>query len=110
MNATATRREEAVVGIFVLVAAAILIATVFSLTGFFRRGDVVYRAFFKNAGGLRPGAEVRYAGGPAVGRILNVQPDGHDATRMEIVFPGRETAQNGKSEKVAAEMQCSTGG
>jgi ABC-type transporter Mla subunit MlaD len=82
MNATSTRREEALVGIFVLVAAAILIATVFSLTGFFRRGDVVYHAFFKNAGGLRPGAEVRYAGGPAVGRILKVQPDAHVATRM----------------------------
>jgi phospholipid/cholesterol/gamma-HCH transport system substrate-binding protein len=101
MNATATRREEAFVGIFVLVAAAILIATVFSLTGFFRRGDVVYHAFFKNAGGLRPGAEVRYAGGPAVGRILNVQPDAHDSTRMEIVFHVRPDVPV-KSDSVAA--------
>jgi phospholipid/cholesterol/gamma-HCH transport system substrate-binding protein len=86
MNSTSTRREEAMVGIFVLIAAALLIATVFSLTGFFNRGDVVYHAYFKNAGGLRPGAEVHYAGGPPIGRIEDVRTDSHDMTRMEIVF------------------------
>jgi phospholipid/cholesterol/gamma-HCH transport system substrate-binding protein len=86
MNSSSTRRQEAIVGLFVLVAAALLIITVFSLTGFFNRGDVLYRAFFKNAGGLRPGAEVRYAGGPPVGRIEDVRCDQHDTTRMEIVF------------------------
>ena len=86
MNSTSTRREEAMVGIFVLIAAALLIATVFSLTGFFNRGDVVYHAYFKNAGGLRPGAEVHYAGGPPVGRVETVRADPRDATRMEIVF------------------------
>jgi phospholipid/cholesterol/gamma-HCH transport system substrate-binding protein len=86
MSTSSTRRQEAVVGLFVLIAATILIATVFSLTGFFNRGDVPYRAFFKNAGGLRPGAEVRYAGGPPVGRIEDVRTDARDTTRMEIVF------------------------
>jgi phospholipid/cholesterol/gamma-HCH transport system substrate-binding protein len=86
MNSTSTRRQEAIVGLFVLIAAALLIITVFSLTGFFNRGDVLYRAFFKNAGGLRPGGEVRYAGGPPVGRIEDVRYDQHDTTRMEIVF------------------------
>ena len=86
MNSTSTRREEAMVGIFVLIAAALLIVTVFSLTGFFNRGDVAYHAYFKNAGGLRPGAEVHYAGGPPIGRIEDVRTDSHDATRMEIVF------------------------
>jgi|SRR5579859_1137141 len=86
MNSTSTRREEALVGIFVLIAAALLIATVFSLTGFFNRGDVVYHAYFKNAGGLRPGAEVHYAGGPPIGRIEDVRTDSHDMARMEIVF------------------------
>jgi len=86
MNSASTRRQEAIVGLFVLVAAALLIITVFSLTGFFNRGDVLYRAFFKNAGGLRPGAEVRYAGGPPIGRIEDVRYDQHDTTRMEIVF------------------------
>ena len=86
MNSASTRRQEAIVGLFVLIAAALLIITVFSLTGFFNRGDVLYRAFFKNAGGLRPGAEVRYAGGPPIGRIEDVRYDQHDTTRMEIVF------------------------
>jgi phospholipid/cholesterol/gamma-HCH transport system substrate-binding protein len=86
MNSSSTRRQEAIVGLFVLIAAALLIVTVFSLTGFFNRGDVLYRAFFKNAGGLRPGAEVRYAGGPPVGRIEEVRTDAHDTTRMEIIF------------------------
>ena len=86
MNSTSTRREEAMVGIFVVIAAALLIATVFSLTGFFNRGDVVYHAYFKNAGGLRPGAEVHYAGGPPVGRVEAVRADPRDAARMEIVF------------------------
>ena len=86
MNSSSTRREEAFVGLFVLIAAGLLIATVFSLTGFFNRSDVQYHAFFKNAGGLRPGAEVRYAGGPPVGRIEDVRYDQQDATRMEITF------------------------
>jgi ABC-type transporter Mla subunit MlaD len=86
MKTTSTRREEAIVGLFVLIAAGLLVATVFSLTGFFNRGDVPYRAFFKNAGGLRPGAEVHYAGGPPVGRVEDVRNDAHDTTRMEITF------------------------
>jgi phospholipid/cholesterol/gamma-HCH transport system substrate-binding protein len=86
MNTSSTRREEAFVGLFVIIAAGLLVVTVFSLTGFFNRGNVPYRAFFKNAGGLRPGAEVRYAGGPPVGRIEEVHTDAHDSTRMEITF------------------------
>jgi phospholipid/cholesterol/gamma-HCH transport system substrate-binding protein len=86
MNPSSTRRQEAIVGLFVLIAAVLLIITVFSLTGFFNRGDILYRAFFKNAGGLRPGSEVRYAGGPPIGRIEDVRYDQHDTTRMEIVF------------------------
>jgi phospholipid/cholesterol/gamma-HCH transport system substrate-binding protein len=86
MNSSSTRREEAFVGLFVLIAAALLITTLFSLTGFFNRGDMKYRAFFKNAGGLRPGTEVSYAGGPSIGRVETVGTDPRDLTRMEIVF------------------------
>jgi phospholipid/cholesterol/gamma-HCH transport system substrate-binding protein len=81
-----SRREEALVGLFVLVAAGILIATVFLLSGKLGRGDISYRAYFKNAGGLGPGAQVRYAGGPPVGRVEKVQSDPQDSTRMEIDF------------------------
>ena len=74
------------VGLFVLVAVALLVFTLFSLTGFFNRGEVPYRAYFKDAGGLRPGGEVRYAGGPRVGRITAVHSDPEDSSRMEIDF------------------------
>src|SRR5207248_1087904 len=94
-------RQEAIVGLFVVVAAGLLIVTVFSLTGFFNRGDVPYRAFFKNAGGLRPGSEVRYAGGPPVGRIEAVRTDAHDTTRMEIDFRIKPDVP-GKIDRVAS--------
>jgi phospholipid/cholesterol/gamma-HCH transport system substrate-binding protein len=81
-----SKREQALVGFFVLVAAALLIATVFLLSGKLGRGDIPYRAYFKNAGGLGPGAQVRYAGGPPVGRVEKVQSDPQDPTRMEIDF------------------------
>lgn len=86
MPANVTKREEVLVGIFVIVAAALLVATLFSLTGFLGRGEVPYRAYFKDAGGLRPGAEVRYAGGPPVGRVSEVHSDPTDSSRMEIDF------------------------
>lgn len=85
-SAADARREEVFVGLFVLVAAALLVFTLFSLTGFFNRGEVPYRAYFKDAGGLRPGGEVRYAGGPRVGRITAVHSDPEDSSRMEIDF------------------------
>lgn len=80
------KREQAMVGVFVLVAAGLLIATVFALAGTFHRGDVPYRAYFKFAAGIQPGGVVRYAGGPQVGRVDEVRPDPHDPTRMEIIF------------------------
>lgn len=86
MKQGTTKREEAFVGLFVLIAAGLLIATLFSLTGFLSRADITYRTYFRNAGGLRPGAEVRYAGGPPVGRVKKVESDPHDATRMEVEF------------------------
>src|SRR6204780_5731087 len=81
-----SKREAAFVGFFVLVAAALLIITVFILSGTLGRGDVTYRAYFKNAGGLSPGAEVRYAGGPPVGRVEKVISDPLNSTRMQVDF------------------------
>src|SRR5271156_6359089 len=81
-----SKREGALVGLYVLVAAGLLIVTVFLLSGTLGRGDTPYKAYFKNAGGLSPGSEVRYAGGPAVGRVEKVQSDPQDPTRMEIDF------------------------
>jgi virulence factor Mce-like protein len=81
-----SKRESALVGIFVLVASGLLLATVFILNGALTRGQTPYRAYFKNAGGISPGAEVRYNGGPPVGRVKQVRPDPGDSRRMEIDF------------------------
>lgn len=84
-----SKREQALVGLFVLVAAALLIFVVFILSGTGSRDQVSYRTYFKNAGGLAPGTEVRYAGGPPVGRVQKVRPDQQNSTRMEVVFDVR---------------------
>jgi len=80
------RKEQALVGLFVIVAIALLIVTIFLMSGRLRGGAVSYRTYFKNAGGLQPGSQVRYAGGPPVGQIDKVISDPHDTTRMEIDF------------------------
>ena len=81
-----SKREEAVVGLFVVVIAALLVVTIFLLSGKMNGNDIPYRAYFKNAGGLAPGSEVHYAGGPAVGRVSKVHADPQDPTRMEVDF------------------------
>jgi phospholipid/cholesterol/gamma-HCH transport system substrate-binding protein len=80
------KREQALVGLFVLIVVALLVTTIFILSGKMNGNDVTYRAYFKNAGGIGEGAEVRYAGGPPVGHVTKVQPDPQDSTRMEIDF------------------------
>jgi phospholipid/cholesterol/gamma-HCH transport system substrate-binding protein len=81
-----SKRESALVGLFVIVAASLLVVTVFLLSGSLGRHDVPYHTYFKNAGGLAPGSEVRYAGGPAIGRVEKVAADPRDPTRMEVDF------------------------
>jgi phospholipid/cholesterol/gamma-HCH transport system substrate-binding protein len=80
------RREQALVGLFVLAAVGLLTVTIFSLSGSFNTNNIHYHTYFKNAGGLGPGSQVRYAGGPPIGRVEKVQSDPQDATRMEIDF------------------------
>ncbi len=80
------KRERALVGLFVLVVAGLLVATLFSMGGVLGRSGRVYRAYFKNAGGLGPGSEVRYAGGPPVGRVTAVRTNFQNPGRIEIVF------------------------
>jgi virulence factor Mce-like protein len=84
-----SKREQALVGLFVLVAGGVLVATVFALTGAFGGAAATYRAYFPFAGGLEPGATVRYAGGPKVGRVEKLQLDSKDSSRIEITFSVR---------------------
>jgi phospholipid/cholesterol/gamma-HCH transport system substrate-binding protein len=84
-----SKREQAMVGFFVLIASGVLIATVFVLSGAFGGAAATYRAYFPFAGGLEPGASVRYAGGPKVGRVEKLQLDPKDSSRIEITFSVR---------------------
>ena len=81
-----SKREQAIVGLFVLVASALLVATVFVLSGMFGGPAKTYRAYFPFAGGLERGATVRYAGGPKVGRVEKLELDPQDPSQVEISF------------------------
>jgi phospholipid/cholesterol/gamma-HCH transport system substrate-binding protein len=80
------RREQAAVGLFVLIAAGLLVVTVFALGGAFSSSPVTYRAYFPFAGGIEPGATVRYSGGPKIGRVEMLRIDPQNPTRMEITI------------------------
>jgi len=80
-----SKREEAAVGLFVIVAAALLIGTVLAVSGTFSSGGVKHFTYFKSAGGLLPGAIVRY-GGMNAGKVKTVRIDPQDSTRIEIDF------------------------
>lgn len=80
------RREQVFVGIFVIVAASLLVATVFALTGVFASSTRTYHAKFPNAAGLEPGATVRFGGGPKVGRVEKLSIDPADPSLMDMEF------------------------
>jgi phospholipid/cholesterol/gamma-HCH transport system substrate-binding protein len=80
------KREQALVGMFVLIAVAVLFATVFTMSGAFGRSITKFHAYFPFAGGLEPGATVRYAGGPKVGRVDSVQLDPQNPERLDVIF------------------------
>jgi phospholipid/cholesterol/gamma-HCH transport system substrate-binding protein len=80
------KREQALVGLFVLIAVSVLFATVFTMSGAFGRSTTKFHAYFPFAGGLEPGATVRYAGGPKVGRVDSVQLDPQNPARLDVVF------------------------
>jgi len=80
------KREQAFVGFFVLVAAALLIFTVFGITGAFQGPAKTYHAKFPNAAGLEPGASVHYAGSQKVGRLEKMQIDPADPALIDMTF------------------------
>jgi len=81
-----SKREQAFVGLFVIIAAVILIAAVFGITGAFQGSVKLFHAEFPNAAGLEPGATVRYAGGPKVGRVEKLTIDPHNVSLIDITF------------------------
>ena len=78
-------REQALVGSFVLITAALLIGTLLAVSGTFSSGGVPHHTYFKSAGGLLPGAMVRY-GGMEAGKVEAVRVDPSDSTRIEVDF------------------------
>ena len=50
-----SKREQAMVGLFVLVAGALLAGTIFALTGLSARRVKSYHAYFAFAGGIEQG-------------------------------------------------------
>ena len=84
-----SKNEQALVGVFVLIVAALLIVVVFLKSGTLDKANTPYHTFFKNAGGLEPGAEVRYLNGPPIGRISKVQFDPQDPSRMKVDFSAK---------------------
>ena len=73
-----SKREQVWVGLFVIVAATLLIVTVFVLTGAFAGSAKIFHTRFHNVAGLEPGATVRYAGGPKIGRVEKIEIDPND--------------------------------
>jgi phospholipid/cholesterol/gamma-HCH transport system substrate-binding protein len=80
------RREQVFVGLFVIIAALLLVATVFSLSGVLTSATRTFHAKFHNAAGIEPGGSVRFEGGPKVGRVEKIQIDPSDPSQMDIAF------------------------
>lgn len=76
-------RERTLVGLFVLIAVGLLVGTMLTISGGLRTSTVSYRAYFKFAGGVQPGAPVRY-GGLTVGKVSRVRVDPGNSSRIEI--------------------------
>jgi phospholipid/cholesterol/gamma-HCH transport system substrate-binding protein len=80
------KREQAFVGMFVIIAATVLIGTVFAISGAFGRSVKTFHTYFPFAGGLETGATVRYSGGPKVGRVERLRIDPQNPSRIEVTF------------------------
>ncbi|HET7101533.1 MAG TPA: MlaD family protein [Terriglobia bacterium] len=85
MNSRHTRAEQVWVGLFVLIAAGLLLTAVLAVKGVFSGGDIPYRSYFKFAAGLQPGAAARF-GGMKAGSVQAVHVDPRDPTRIEVDF------------------------
>jgi len=75
--------ERTLVGLFVLIAGGLLFVTLLELSGGVGNPTVAHRTYFKFAGGVQPGAPVRF-GGLAVGKVTRVRVDPANSTRIEI--------------------------
>lgn len=80
------KTEQTLVGLFVMIAGALLLVAVFAINGAFGSAAKTYHAHFQFAGGLEPGATVRYSGGPKVGRVESLRIDPQDPSLIDLTF------------------------
>src|SRR5215471_4325362 len=78
-------RERVLVGLVVVIAGALLFGSVLTISRGMGSAGVPHRAYFKYAGGVQPGAAVRF-GGLLVGKVDRVRVDPANSTRIEIDF------------------------
>ena len=81
-----SKSEQTLVGLFVLITLVIVIATAFFVHGMFGGAVKTYHASFSFAGGLEPGAIVRYLGGPRVGRVESLLVNPQDPSHVDVTF------------------------
>lgn len=79
------KRQQALVGLFVLAASGLLLTTIFAISGAFGRGGIRYSASFPYVAGLEPGSAVRF-GGIKAGRVEQLRVDPQDPSRIELLF------------------------
>src|ERR1700756_5367092 len=84
------KREQVFVGLFVVIATALLVITVFTLSGALASSTRTFHAKFRNVAGLEPGATVRYEGGPKIGRVEKLRIDPADPALMDMEFDVKE--------------------
>jgi phospholipid/cholesterol/gamma-HCH transport system substrate-binding protein len=80
------KTEQTLVGLFVIIAGGILLVAVFAINGAFGNTTKSYHAHFQFAGGLEPGATVRYSGGPKIGRVESLRIDPQDPSQIDLTF------------------------
>lgn len=80
------KSEQTLVGLFVLVAAGLLLGAVFTIHRSFGQAPKTYHSYVQFAGGLEPGSIVRYEGMPKVGRVESLSIDPSDPTRIDLTF------------------------
>src|SRR3989442_9283088 len=83
-------RERALVGLFVLIAAAVLSVTTIAVWGGMGRSGVSHSLYLKFSGGVQPGTPVRY-GGVRGGKVWNTINEPGDSPPIQggiVVDPG----------------------
>jgi phospholipid/cholesterol/gamma-HCH transport system substrate-binding protein len=78
-------RERVLVGLFVVIAVAVLSVTAIAVWGGLGSSGVTHHTYFKFSGGVQSGTPVRY-GGMRVGTVRQVRIDPGDSSRIEVEF------------------------